>query len=113
MLEVGAQSELQHTLSELPLASLVLNSASVVRTGATETKLFSVVEDLTVSGEPSLEIDPLPEVDTTLFSAGGTIDDAASWLLKGRLSSRFVYEVDLPDGVCRLRKRRGMVLIVR
>jgi hypothetical protein len=113
LLEAGSQARLRHTLSDLPLASLALDSASVVRTGATETKLFSIAGDLAMTGTPSLGMDPLPEADVTLFSAGGTITDDANWQLEENLSSRFVYEVDLPDGACRLHKRCGMVLILR
>jgi hypothetical protein len=115
-LEVGAEARLLHALPNMPLASLVLDSASLVRTAASaelaETKLFSIADGLTVSGTPSLSMEPQPEADVELFSAG-VIDDTANWRLEGSLSSRFIYEVDMLDSVCRLRKRRGMVLILR
>ena len=101
----------------MPLASLFIDSASVVRApvdGETaKTKLFSIADDFVAMGVPSFEMGVLPDASVTLFSVGGTISGNAKWSLTEELSARFTYEVDIPGGICRLRKRHGMAIVLR
>ena len=117
LLDAGPEAVLRHTLSDMPLASLFIDSASVVRApvdGETaKTKLFSIADDFVAMGVPSFEMGVLPDASVTLFSVGGTISGNAKWSLTEELSARFTYEVDIPGGICRLRKRHGMAIVLR
>ena len=117
LLEAGPEAVLRHTLSDMPLASLSLDSVCVVRApvdGETaKTKLFSIADDFVAMGVPSFEMGVLPDASVTLFSVGGTISGNAKWSLTEELSARFTYEVDIPGGICRLRKRHGMAIVLR
>ena len=117
LLDAGPEAVLRHTLSDMPLASLFIDSASVVRApvdGETaKTKLFSIADDFVAMGVPSFEMGVLRDASVTLFSVGGTISGNAKWSLTEELSARFTYEVDIPGGICRLRKRHGMAIVLR
>ncbi len=108
---------LRHEKGVQSLASLAAaNNVTWQRPAATEGDfaLFSVVGDISLTGQQTLAYDVSPKADMTLFTYGGVCDmTGASWILNGPKADTMKVKNFAAEKTVKVARNGGFLLIVR